>query len=259
MHFKPRFLGFLRFLWNFWIGCCLIDTIWSCIAFHWTFTMFHAFRCVLDCWKLCAGRFGLGFMHMYPFFYFFVLFCDCVLFLSSLSLSLSLSLLDGLRMAPKRKSNPTRNPFHSGSSSSSDLPVLPLHVRFHDEKAHQDFSKNFSKHGVHPKCHVILSNFADTPLPDVIHIRGWESLCEILLRCPILFIQEFYSNMHSIDTSVPQFTMVLRGTRIIVTLDLVFEIVHVPRVAHPNYPGCQCLGTMSKYELLSHFCEIPSI
>ena len=62
------------------------------------FTMFHAFRCVLECWKLCVGRFGLGwthdaiifsmshvhsyFMHTYPFFSFFVLCCDCVLFLS---------------------------------------------------------------------------------------------------------------------------------------------------------------------------------
>ena len=42
-----------------------------------------------------------------------------------------------------------------------------------------------------------------------------------------MFIQEFYSNMHGIDTSVPQFTMVLRGTRIVVTPDLVFEILHV--------------------------------
>ena len=46
------------------------------------------------------------FMHTYPFFSFFVLYCDCVL-----SLSLFLSLLDKLRMAPKRKSNPTQNPF----------------------------------------------------------------------------------------------------------------------------------------------------
>ena len=162
-------------------------------------------------------------------------------------------------MAPKCKFNLTQNPFHSRSSSSFDLLVALLHVRFRDEKVYQDFSKNFSKRGVHLERHVILSDFADTPLPDVIHTREWESLCKIPLRCPIVFIQDFYSNMHGIGTSVPQFTMVLRGTRIIVTLDLVFEIVHVPRVAHPNYPGCQCLGTMSKYELLSHFYEIPSI
>ena len=137
-------------------------------------------------------------------------------------------------MAPKRKSNPTQNPFHFESSSSSNLPVPLLHVRFHNEKAYQDFFENFSKRGVHPKRHVILLDFSDTPLPDVFHTQGWESLCEIPLRCPIVFIQEFYSNMHGINTSVPQFATVFRGARIVVTLDLVFEILHVPRVAHPD-------------------------
>ena len=107
-------------------------------------------------------------------------------------------------MAPKHNSTPSRNPLRSGTSSFD--PLVPLfHVRFRDEKAHQDFSENFSKRGVHPKRHVILSDFADTSLPDVIHTRGWESLCEIPLRCPTVFIQDFYSNMHGIDTSVPKF------------------------------------------------------
>ena len=106
-------------------------------------------------------------------------------------------------MAPKRKSNPTQNPFCFGSSSSSDLPIHLLHVRFRDEKAHQDISKNFSKCGVHPERHVILLDFSDSPLPDVIQTQGWESLCEIPLWCPIMVIQEFYSNMRGIDTSVP--------------------------------------------------------
>ena len=162
-------------------------------------------------------------------------------------------------MAPKRKSNSTRNPFCSRSSSASNLPVPPFHVQFRDEKAHQDFSENFSKRGVHPEHHMILSNFAGTPLPDVIHTQGWESLCEIPLRCPIVFIQEFYSNMHGIDTFVPQFTTVLQGTHIVVTPNLISKILHVPRVAHPNYPICQRLRTVSKDKLLSYFCETPSI
>ena len=159
-------------------------------------------------------------------------------------------LSDRLRMAPKCKSNLTRNTFRSTSSSSSDLPVPSLHVRFRDEKDHQDFFENFSKRGVHPERHMILSDFAGTPLPDVIHTRGWESLCEIPLRSSIMFIQNFYSNMHGIDTSVPQFATGLQGTRIVVTLDLVFEILHVPQVAHPDYPTYQRLRTMSKDELL---------
>ena len=74
---------------------------------------------------------------------------------------------------------------------------------------------------------MILSDFFDTPLSDVIHIRGWESLCEIPLRCPTVFTQEFYSNMHGIDTFVPQFVTTFRGTHIIVTPDLISEILHI--------------------------------
>ena len=61
------------------------------------------------------------------------------------------------------------------------------------------------------------------------------------MRCPVMFIQEFYSNIHCIDTSVPQFAMRFRGTRIVVTLNLIFEVLHVPRVVHPDYPSCNHL------------------
>ena len=60
----------------------------------------HAFRCVFDCWKLCAARFGLGwthdaisfstshvhvyFMHTYPLFYIYLFW---VVIVCSLSLS----------------------------------------------------------------------------------------------------------------------------------------------------------------------------
>ena len=53
--------------------------------------------------------------------------------------------------------------------------------------------------------------------------------------------------------------MVLRGTRIVVTSDLISKILQVSRVAHPDYPGCQGLRTVSKDELLSYFYETPSI
>ena len=43
-----------------------------------------------------------------------------------------------------------------------------------------------------------------------------------------------------------------------VILDIVFEVLHVPRVAHPDYPGCDRLKTVSKDELISLFCETPS-
>ena len=56
-----------------------------------------------------------------------------------------------------------------------------------------------------------------------------------------LYLQEFYSNIHGIDTSVPCFVMTFQGTRIVVTPDLISEALHVPRVSHPNYHGCEHL------------------
>ena len=35
-------------------------------------------------------------------------------------------------------------------------------------------------------------------------------------------------------------------------------MLHVPRVGHPNYPGCDRLRTLSKDEMISAFCECPS-
>ena len=74
-----------------------------------------------------------------------------------------------------------------------------------------------------------------------------------------MFIKKFYSNIHDIDTSVPRFAMTFRGTHIVVTLDLISEVLHVPRVALPDYPDCDCLQTMSRDELLSYFYETPSL
>ena len=64
--------------------------------------------------------------------------------------------------------------------------------------------------------------------------------------------------MHGFDSSVPQFSTRIRRTRIVVTLDIVSEALHVPRVTHPNYPGCDRLRTVSKDELMSLFYETLS-
>ena len=156
--------------------------------------------------------------------------------------------------APKRKFTLVRNPLHSGSSSFD--PTL-LHIRFRDEKARKDFLENFSNRGIHSERHVVLSDFSDTDLPTVIHSRGWESLCEIPMRCPTVIIQEFYSKMHGFDTSIPQFATQIRVTRIVVTPNLISEILHVSWVSHLDYPSCPHLRTVSKDELLSLFCETP--
>ena len=49
-----------------------------------------------------------------------------------------------------------------------------------------------------------------------------------------------------------------RGTHIVVTLELVSDVLCVPRVKHPNYPGCKRLRTVSKDEMISIFYECLS-
>ena len=121
---------------------------------------------------------------------------------SSLFLPLNLFTLV-VSMAPKRKSTPARNPLRSDASSSTDPSTS--NVRFHDDDALKAFSENFSRRGIHSEHQVVLSDFADTDLPSIIHSRGWESLCDVLVTCPLVLIQEFYFNMHGIDRSVPLF------------------------------------------------------
>ena len=80
-----------------------------------------------------------------------------------------------------------------------------------------------------------------------------------------MFIQEFYSNIHAIDTSVPQFTIVFREIRIVVTLELISapklisEVLHVPRVARLNYPSHPCLCSIFRDELATCFHETAKV
>ena len=64
--------------------------------------------------------------------------------------------------------------------------------------------------------------------------------------------------MHGFDYSVPCFVTRVRGTRIVVTPDIVSDVLRVLRLEHPDYPDCDRLRTMSKDELISSFCERPS-
>ena len=89
-------------------------------------------------------------------------------------------------MAPKRKSTPTWNLFRSGASSSSD--PSPSTVHFRDDDAFKAFSENFSRRGNHSERQVVLSDFANTDLPFVIHNKGWESLCDVPVTCHLVLI-----------------------------------------------------------------------
>ena len=196
--------------------------------------------------------------HAYiPYIQFICVYLNCLglfwVFFSSLLLSL---VYVSASMTPKRKSAPSRNPLRSRASSSSN--PTPSSIRFRDKDALKDFLKNFSWRGVHSECRVILLDFVDTDLPDVIHSRGWESLCGISVTCPSMLIQEFYSNMHGLDSSVPLFHTHVWGTHIVVTSKLVSDVLCVPRVEHLDYPKCERLRTVSKNEMNSAFCERPS-
>ena len=202
-----------------------------------SFNNVHAFSmCDYYVEMLCAGKFGLGwahdtfnilchmFMHFSCIcinFYFYHLILNClVLFCVSLSLSFCFV---SCFMAPKRKSTSSWNLLcFEASSSTSPSDTIPSHVRFRDDKARKDLLKNFSWRGIHSERQVVLSGFSDTDLPTVIYSRGWESLCGIPVTCPSMIIQEFYSNMHRFDYSIRYFVTDVRGTRIVVTLDIVF-------------------------------------
>ena len=138
---------------------------------------------MLNC--LCAGRFGLGWAHdaisfachmlMHPHAYVLFFQYTCYIwtvwiFFYSLFLPLSLLFMLVVSMAPKLKSTLSRNPFHSGASSSSN--PTPSHIRFRDEDARKDFSEYFSQRCVHLERRVILSDFFDIDLPTVMHNRG---------------------------------------------------------------------------------------
>ena len=64
--------------------------------------------------------------------------------------------------------------------------------------------------------------------------------------------------MHRIDRSVPLFFTHVQGTHILITPQLVTDVLRVPRVEFPDYPSCEHLQTVSKDELKSAFCECPS-
>ena len=63
------------------------------------------------------------------------------------------------------------------------------------------------------------------------------------------------SNIHATDTSVPRFTTVFRGTRIVVTLEFISEVLHVPRVDRPDYPSHRHFSSVSRDEMALLFCK----
>ena len=122
------------------------------------------------------------------YFSIYLLYLNCVGDFLIVSFSLLVFLFTlVMSMAPKSKSTPSRNPLHFGTSSSSFDPTPSL-IRFCDEDARKAFSENFSWQGIHFERQVILADFVDTDLPTIIHNRGWESLCDVPITCPLVLM-----------------------------------------------------------------------
>ena len=64
--------------------------------------------------------------------------------------------------------------------------------------------------------------------------------------------------MHGIDRSAPLFFTCVRDTRIPVTPQLVVDVLWVPRIEFPDYPGRERLRTVSKNEFMFVFCKRSS-
>ena len=77
-----------------------------------------------------------SFIRTFIYLYFVIDLCWCFFACFFLSFFLSVN----YSMAPKWKFTLSQNPLRSGASTSDST---PSHVRFRDEKASQDFSKNF--------------------------------------------------------------------------------------------------------------------
>ena len=179
---------------------------------------------------ICAWYFSVC---LFPFLSFFRLVCS---------------------MAPKKsKSTPSRNPLSSWASTSDSTPSL---IWFRDKKARTDFSENFSWCGIHSERRVVLSDFFDTDLPTVIYNRGWESFYGISVTCPSWSYRSFTPICTDLITLYLISSLLLEV--IIVTPDLIFEVLHVSRVEFVDYPGCDFLRTVSKDKLMSLFYETHS-
>ena len=131
-----------------------------------------------------------------------------IVIMFSLSLSLSLSLphvyMNRLRIAPKRKSILAWNPLGSGSSSFD--PVSPLHIRFCDGKAQQDFiSETWHSFKV-PCCSVglFLHSFLCGHLNSGLGISLWDTL-EVHYRVYIGVLLQ-YTRYRYLCTSVCHYT-----------------------------------------------------
>ena len=77
------------------------------------------------------------------------------------------------------------------------------------------------------------------------------------MRCSFRMLNHFDGLLRHWP-SVPLFHTLVQGMCIVVTPELVSDVLHVPRVEHLDYLECERLRTVSKDEMISAFYERPS-
>lgn len=104
----------------------------------------------------------------------------------------------------------------------------------------------------------LLSKLSNIAVPETFQSCGLEFLCEQLTTCPLVYVQDFYSNIYIVNTFVPMFTTSVQGTCIFVTPKLISELVHVPRVAKSKHPNAPVFASLSLDALATIFYGQPS-
>ena len=169
---------------------------------------------------LCANRVGLGwahdefifachiFMHSHAYIPSILYILIYLLFGTFLIVSLSFSLSFPLTLVASWHLSVSL--LHLGTLFVLRHLLLPLHLTLLTLKSgsvmrrpNQTSLRTFHDVAFIQNTKSILSDFSNTDLPLVIYSRGWESLCGAPVTCPSVIIQEFYSNIHEFDYSIP--------------------------------------------------------
>ena len=114
---------------------------------------------------------------------------------------------------------------------SIDFPshfILSLINVYRDTATHDKLS--FPSASTWIPCHFSVSfpkspHFSVMCAIDATTVRQSKAQLKLRRHWTEMVTPHFYSNMHKIDTSVPHFFSHVRGTRIVVTPDIVYEIL----------------------------------
>ena len=93
--------------------------------------------------------------------------------------------------------------------------------------------------------------FPDYPSCEHLRTMSRDELMSSFCECPTAWGEHLF-------TPCRPFAKGVWGTHIPITLQLVVDVLRVPRIEFPDYPSCERLRTVSRDELMSSFCERPT-